>query len=61
MSQKPDESKTADAREIIVAAMRRMARSGESYEMCARWIVEDLRMAGLGVAPVTVEGDIQAP
>jgi len=54
-------TETADAREIIIAAMRRMARSGESYEMCARWIVEDLRKAGLEVVPVTVEGDIQAP
>jgi len=48
-------------RDVIRSALLRMHRSGESYEMGARWIVEDLRKAGFEILPVTVEGDLQTP
>lgn len=34
------------ARDVIVAALRRASRAGESDAMAARWIIEDLRLAG---------------
>jgi hypothetical protein len=48
-------------RDVILAALLRMHRSGESYEMGARWIMEDLRKAGFEIVPVTVEGDVHTP
>lgn len=39
-------------RDIIVAALRRMSKAGESHEMAARWIMEDLNTAGFVVQPI---------
>lgn len=36
-------------RQIIVAALRRMSRSGESHEMAARWIMEEFSKHGFEV------------
>lgn len=43
---------TTDPRDVIAAAIRRMTQAGESNIMCARWIMEDLRKAGLSIVPV---------
>lgn len=34
-----------DVRQIALAAIQEMRRTGESYEMCARWIAERVNQA----------------
>lgn len=41
----------AEAREIIAQVLRRAAGTGESCEMKARWIAEDLTAAGFRIIP----------
>lgn len=38
-----------DPRQIIVAVLRRMSRTGESHEMAARWIMEEFSKHGFEV------------
>ena len=45
-------TETTKPRDIIKAALLRMHRSGESYDMGARWVMEDLTSAGLQIVPI---------
>lgn len=48
------------AREIVVEALRRMSKAGESHEMAARWILEDLYREGyLMTYPIQDRSDAQ--
>jgi hypothetical protein len=38
-----------DPRQVIVAVLRRMRAAGESHEMAARWIMEELHKHGFEV------------
>ena len=49
-------SEGVDVRAIALAAMNEMRRSGESYEMCARWISERVNSARSS-APEAREGE----
>lgn len=44
-----DHSKPDNPHDIIVAALRRMSVAGESHEMAARWIMEDLAARGFQI------------
>ena len=40
------------ARDVILATLRRVRQAGESQEMAARWICEDLAKAGFSITPI---------
>lgn len=45
-------SETTRPRDVILDTLRRAKIAGESHEMTARWIMEDLHRAGFRVAPL---------
>lgn len=50
------EAKEVDIRSVVWSAMERARAAGESREMAARWVAEDIRAAMLAAAPPSPEG-----
>jgi hypothetical protein len=43
------DTRTPSVHDVIISSLKRMKQAGESHEMAARWIMEDLRVAGFAI------------